>query len=186
MLPDLLRQFFWYLNRYLMVPMFRLGLGPIIGNPFSGYIMVIKTKGRKSGITRYSPVNYAILNGNVYCLAGWGHLSDWYRNLVANPEVELILPSGGLVGRAETVSDPAERRTALRQVLRAAGFAAAFEGFNLSKASDEELEQKTASQMVVRIRPSGLAAGPCDSGGWAWIGVFTLSAVIFFLGRRKK
>lgn len=74
MSPNLLRRFFWYLNRYLMVPMFRLGLGPVIGNPLSGYIMVIKTSGRKSGITRYSPVNYAILNGSVYCLSGYGRL----------------------------------------------------------------------------------------------------------------
>lgn len=186
MLPNFLRRVFWYLNRYFMVPMFRLGLGPCIGNPLSGYIMVIKTRGRKSGITRYSPVNYAILDGSVYCLAGWGRLSDWYRNLLANPRVELILPSGGLVGTAETVSDPAERRIALRQVLRAAGFAAVFEGFNPYSASDEEMERKAGSLPVVRIHPSGLAAGPSDPGGWAWIGVFALSAAFFFLNRRKK
>ena len=78
-----LRRIFWYLNRYFMVPMFRLGLGPLMGNPFSGYIMVIKTSGRKSGLTRYAPVNYAILNGSVYCLSGWGHL--WIGTATCSP-----------------------------------------------------------------------------------------------------
>ncbi len=80
-----LRRVFWYLNRYFMVPMFRLGLGPLMVNPFGGYIMVLKTIGRKTGKVRYSPVNYAIMNGNVYCLVGFGHIADWYRNLRANP-----------------------------------------------------------------------------------------------------
>ncbi|MEW5717100.1 MAG: hypothetical protein AB1817_00590 [Chloroflexota bacterium] len=61
---------FSYLNRYFMVPMFRLGFGPWIGAPFGGYIMVLKVIGRKTGKTRYALVNYASENGNVYCLAG--------------------------------------------------------------------------------------------------------------------
>jgi deazaflavin-dependent oxidoreductase (nitroreductase family) len=181
-----LRQFFHYLNRYFMVPTFRLGLGATVGNPFSGYIMVVNTTGRRSGKTRSTPVNYAILNGSVYCMSGWGGISDWYRNLLANPQVELILPSGSLTGTAETVSDPEERRTALRQVLRAAGFAGFLEGFNPITASDEEIEEKIGGLPLVRIRPTGLAAGPYDAGGWGWISVFALSAAFLALLWRKK
>jgi deazaflavin-dependent oxidoreductase (nitroreductase family) len=187
MLPDTLRKIFRYLNRYFMVPMFRLGFGPFMGNPLSGYIMVIRTCGRKSGKTRYAPVNYAIINGSVYCMAGLGKLSDWYRNLLANPQVELLLPSGALLGTAETVSDPAERRAALRRILKNAGFAALFEGFNPSAASDEEMERKVGDLPVVRIRPSGLASGASDGGGWAWISVFALSlGGLFLITRRKR
>ena len=63
-----LRQFFRLLNRYFMVPVFRLGLGAFVGSPLGGYIMVVKTIGRKTGEARYTPVNYAIIDGNVYCL----------------------------------------------------------------------------------------------------------------------
>ena len=35
-----LRHIFSVLNRFFMVPCFRLGLGPFMGNPLSGYIMV--------------------------------------------------------------------------------------------------------------------------------------------------
>ena len=98
----------------------------------------------------------------------------------------MILPSGGLAGTAETVTDPDERRLALRQVLRAAGFAAAFESLNPYTDSDEEMDRKVGRLPLVRIRPSGLAAGPSDLGGWAWITVFVLSAALFLLRRGKK
>ena len=67
-----MRFFFKILNTLFMVPMFRLGLGPFFGNPITGYIMVLKVIGRKTGKVRYVPVNYAIRNGSVYCLAGFG------------------------------------------------------------------------------------------------------------------
>ena len=123
MLNDALRQIFRYLNRYFMVPIFRLGLGGFMGNPLTSYVMVLKTIGRKSGKTRYAPVNYAIANGCIYCLSGWGQTSDWYRNLMAQPEIDIIMPSGAVHGRAELVTDPLERIQMLRQVLKNAGFA---------------------------------------------------------------
>ena len=68
-----MRRFFWFLNKYFMVPMFRLGFGPVFGNPLVGYIMVLKMVGRKTGKLRYAPVNYALQAGEVYCIAGFGH-----------------------------------------------------------------------------------------------------------------
>ena len=92
MLPSFVRSIFWFLNKFFMVPIFRLGIGPFFGNPIWGYMMVLKTIGRKSGKTRYSPVNYAIMNGNIYCMAGWGQIADWYRNLISDHNIEMILP----------------------------------------------------------------------------------------------
>ena len=53
----LLRAVINRINRYCMVPAFRLGLAPILGTPLGGYIMVLKTRGRKSGRLRYAPLN---------------------------------------------------------------------------------------------------------------------------------
>ncbi len=105
MVEEKLRRAFGYLNRYLMVPLFRLGLAPFIGSPFGGYIMVLKVIGRKTGKLRYTPVNYAIADGNVYCLAGFGAISDWYRNLLAYPNIEAMMPGGTIAGIADTVTD---------------------------------------------------------------------------------
>lgn len=157
-----------------MVPIFRLGLSPFWGNPFWGYMMVLKTTGRKSGKTRYSPVNYAIMNGNIYCLAGWGQIADWYRNLLAMPYIEVLLPGRALAGVAENVDDPSERIIALRKVLIAGGFAGFMFGVNPRTVPDEELVKITRDLPLVRIKPDGIGSGASDPGGWLWI----LAAVI--------
>jgi deazaflavin-dependent oxidoreductase (nitroreductase family) len=180
------RLFFRILNRFVIVPMFRLGLGPFFGNPLAGYVMVLRTIGRKTGKVRYVPVNYAISNGSIYCLAGFGRTSPWFLNLLANPDIEVILPGGAIAGHVEEAADPAERVRVLRQVLKNAGFATIFEGLNPYRASDEDLARKTAEQPLIRIRPTGLGSGAGDPGGWAWLwtvaaGVAVVALVIAML-----
>jgi deazaflavin-dependent oxidoreductase (nitroreductase family) len=176
-MPPLLRRIFWFVNKYLMVPVFRLGLGPLLGTPFGGYIMVLKPIGRKSGKTYYTPVNYALHHGCVYCVSGGRRTSDWFRNLLAQPEIEIILPGGAVFARMEEVADPDERRMMARQVLINAGFAGFFEGYNPHTISDAALQEKIADLPVLRFTPLGLGNGPCDPGGWAWIWslLFTLA-----------
>jgi len=178
MLPSFLRYIFWFLNRFFMVPVFRLGLGPFFGNPIWGYMMVLKTTGRKSGKTRYSPVNYAIQNGNVYCLAGWGHIADWYRNMISNPNIEMILPGGAIAGVAEEVSTFPERTTALRKVLKAGGFAGFMLGVNPYTASDQQLADKTKETPLIRIKPCGIGSGASDPGGWLWMPALILIVLL--------
>jgi deazaflavin-dependent oxidoreductase (nitroreductase family) len=185
MRPDtLLRRFFRLLNRYIMVPMFRLGFGPFMGTPFTGYIMVLKTTGRKSGKVRYTPVNYAILDGHVYCLAGFGQVAHWYRNLRAQPRIEVILPNGPILGVAEEVTDPAEALRASRQVLRNAGFAGFMAGFNPFTASDDMIREKLAGLPIIRIRPAGVGSGASDPGGWLWI--LTTALTLWLVLRRPR
>ena len=168
-MPPTLKRIFWILNKFLMVPIFRLGLGPMLGTPFGGYIMVLKPIGRKSGKTYYTPVNYAIRDGCVYCVSGGRRTSDWFRNLQAHPEIEIMLPGGAIFTRAEEVSDPEERRDVARQVLINAGFAGFFEGYNPRTISDAALEEKISDLPVLRFTPLGVGNGPFDPGGWAWI-----------------
>jgi deazaflavin-dependent oxidoreductase (nitroreductase family) len=177
-MPPLLRRFFWFLNKYFMVPIMRLGFGPLFGNPFTGYIMVLKAVGRKSGKIRFAPVNYAIHQGNVYCISGGRESSDWYRNVRATPEIEVILPGGAIFGRAEVVTEVDERRTVIRQILQNAGFAGFFEGYNPFTITDDELLQKSADLPVLRIRPLGIGSGASDPAGWAWIWTFVATILL--------
>ena len=164
-----MRFFFKILNTLFMVPMFRLGMGPFFGNPITGYIMVLKVIGRKTGKVRYVPVNYAIRNGSVYCLAGFGRACPWVLNLQAIPDIDVILPGGAIAGHVEEASDPAERSLVLRQILKNAGFATVFEGFIPFRASMEALAARTADRPLLRIRPTGIGNGASDPGGWAWV-----------------
>jgi len=164
-----------------MVPIFRLGLGAVMTNPFSGYIMVMKTIGRKSGRVRYAPVNYAIWKGNIYCISGGRETSDWYKNLLANLDIEIILPGGAIYGKVLAPYIGEDRLEIIRAVLKNAGFAGFFEGYNPWKISDFELEKKVADIPVIQISPIGLGNGAADPKGWAWAG-WTLVLVLFILG----
>ena len=72
-----LRQGFKYFNRFMLL-MWRLGLGRWINlwPEVGGRIMVITHTGRKTGMRRRTPVNYTIANGDIYCTAGFGGVSD--------------------------------------------------------------------------------------------------------------
>lgn len=177
-MSPLARRIFRVLNKFFMVPMFRLGFGPLLGNPLTGYILVLKTIGRKSGLVRYTPLNYAIHNGEVYCVSGGRKSSDWYRNLRAHPEIEIILPGGNVYARMEEVSGPDERSLIARQVLKNAGFAGFFEGYNPWRISDDELEPKIADLPVLRFHPLGVGNGASDAGGWAWVWSFVITAIV--------
>jgi hypothetical protein len=54
------------------VPALKMGLGRYVSNPLTGYLMILRTRGRKSGEMRDAPLCYAIVGEYVYCVAGFG------------------------------------------------------------------------------------------------------------------
>jgi len=182
---NLMRKGFRILNRFFTVPAFRLGLGRFIGSPFGGYMMVIKNRGHLSGKIRYTPVNYAIANGNIYCTAGFGSVSHWVKNLTNDPNVELLLPGGAIAATAEIVKPQKEKRAMLRQVLINSGFAAyVFGGINAARVTEEKLSELTREYIVLRFHPTGIGAGPSDPSGWFWVWpTAALIALIWWLVR---
>ncbi|MGD8457170.1 MAG: nitroreductase family deazaflavin-dependent oxidoreductase [Anaerolineales bacterium] len=177
----IMRRVFRLLNRFFMVPIFRLGLGPFVGNPLTGYIMVLKTIGRKTGKTRYTPVNYALKNGCVYCMVGFGKASHWYKNLKANPNLEVILPSRPIAGVAEEVTDPEEALAVARQLFKNSGFAVIFEGYLPFRAiPDEKIEAVLKRVRILRIRPVGVGSGASDPSGWLWLSWVALAILLIY------
>jgi len=133
-----LRKTFHKMNRF-MVWMWKMGWGKMINfwPAVVGRIMVIKHRGRKSGKEYLTPVNYAIVDDEIYCTAGFGAISDWYRNLQVNPDIELWLPEGKRKALAKDVSDSPNRSFLLKQVIIASGFAAPLFGVDPKKPDDE-------------------------------------------------
>jgi len=180
-MPPLMRRIFWFLNKFFMVPMIRLGFGPFFGNPFTGYIMVMKVIGRKTGRVYFTPVNYAIHKGDVYCISGGRATSDWFRNLLANPDVDLMLPVGSIHAHVEEDADPKQKLVITPQILKNAGFAGFFEGYNPFTITDDELARKIEDLPLLRFHPLGLGSGPSDAGGWAWIWAFVVTIILILL-----
>ena len=147
-----LRNVFHSMNHF-MVLLWKLGLGKAINIWPAGFgrIMVIKHRGRKSGKEYLTPVNYALVEGEIYCTAGFGSISDWYRNMLVYPRVELWLPEGKRTSCAEDVSDSQMRSYLLRQVLIASGFAAPMFGINPRKLSDEQLDRVSKEYRIVHF-----------------------------------
>lgn len=143
------RTTFRFFNRF-MVGLWQLGMGPLInwGHPVYGRIMVLGTRGRKSGRWRRTPLNYAPGDGWVLCTAGFAN-TDWLLNVKADPCVELWLPEGRRQGMARLLHDP--DLTGMREVLRHSGFLPRrLAGVDLS-ADNDRLRQQCREFQLVRI-----------------------------------
>lgn len=183
-----LRQLFKRFNHFMLL-IWRLGLGswlnawPSIG----GRIMVITHTGRKTGRKRCTPVNYNVVGGEIYCTAGFGANSDWYRNVMADPRIELWLPGGWWNATVEDASDNADRLELMRQVLIGSGVVAPLFGLDPKKLSDAELDEATATYRLLRVRLNEARTGPGGPGDLAWI--WPLATVVLLplaLWRRRR
>lgn len=189
-----LRGAFRVLNRFMLL-MWRLGLGGLMAGPRRGYVMVLVTTGRKTGLRRPVPLNFAEEPGSVFCLAGFGKTTHWLINLLEDPRCEVWLPDGRrLGGTAEIITDETQRIAVVRRVLIRAGFATAVAepGLDPRLAPDAEIgslgERYGHRYEVVQVRLDGAAVGPGGPGDLAWVlpvAVAGISAVAVSLWRRR-
>ena len=165
-----LRSGFKAFNRFMLL-MWRLGLGGWVNfwPSVVGRIMILTHTGRKTGLRRHTPVNYAVVDGELYCTAGFGAATDWYRNILAHPQVEVWLPDGWWAGSAEDVTGVDNALDLLRQVLIASAFAGRAAGIKPHTMTDEELAAITADYRLVRIRRTAARTGPGGPGELAWV-----------------
>ena len=188
-----LRAAFRVLNRNMLL-LWRLGLGWLMANPTSGYIMVLATTGRKSGARRLVPLNFAEEGDAIYCLAGFGKTTHWLLNLQADPECEVWLPDGRrLRGRGDLVETEARRVDLVREILVRSGFAAklAEPGVDLSAASNDVIAelgpQPGRRYEVVEIKLGDTVTGPGGPSDLTWVWpVVGLTAVAGWLVRRHR
>lgn len=184
-----IRQSFKHLNR-LMLLLWRLGLGFWFRWPkVFGCIMVIIHRGRKTGLRRRTPVNFAIIDGDIYCAAAFGSKSDWYWNILKDSAVEVWLPDGWWAGVAEEVKESEAQIEILREILIASGFAAPAFGLNPHDISEDDLLGLLGNYQLVRIQRVEARTGPGGPGDLAWIWqvlVSILIPIVFFKSTRRK
>jgi deazaflavin-dependent oxidoreductase (nitroreductase family) len=160
---------FLRVNRWVAVPALRAGLGPLFSTPVLGSLMLLRTTGRKSGLPRDAPLGYAIVDGCVYCVAGFGTETQWFRNVLADPVVEVVLPTATFRGVAEEVTEPDEWTRAFRALMTNMGPIGRATAGDVRDVPDDRLREMGRGLPVVRIRPTGIGSGPADPGGLAWI-----------------
>jgi deazaflavin-dependent oxidoreductase (nitroreductase family) len=96
-----LNKYLWRLMRIPPRVAYAIGLGPLIGR----HVLLLTTTGRKSGSPRVTPLQYEEIDGIFYVGSARGDKSDWYRNILANPKVEVRVKSHRFVGMAEAIDD---------------------------------------------------------------------------------
>jgi deazaflavin-dependent oxidoreductase (nitroreductase family) len=83
--------------------LFTLGLGPLVGR----MILLLTTRGRKTGLPRVTALQYEMKDGDILLGSSLGVHADWYRNILADPHVTVRYKEGELKGLADPCSDPA-------------------------------------------------------------------------------
>lgn len=188
-----LKRIFKYLNKF-MVFMWRLGLGRFINfwPAGVGRIMVLTHTGRRSGLTRRTPVNYAIVEGELYCMAAFGQSTDWLKNIQSDPRVEIWLPQGYWAGKAYPMLESERRLLIIRQILINSGFAAPlFEGIYPGRLSEAELAQISQDYVLLQVRRTEALTGPGAMADLAWVWPaaapgLLLAGWLRLCGRRRK
>ena len=159
-------------NRWFMVPAHHAGLGAWVSTPVGGWILLLRVRGRKSGVIRETPLNYVVEGGAVWVMAGFGPRTEWYRNLLADPAVELRLPGRRLACTAEEVLDPAVRARMIPRLVRATGLPGTMVVPSPWTTPDEEILDAVPWVPLIRIRArngSAIEAGADDPGGLGWV-----------------
>lgn len=147
----LLHRLLRLLSDYLMLPFFDV-LGGTRDTTLGGRLCVLRTVGRKSGLPREIPLSYAPTTAGVALLAGFGRSTGWVWNLHARPEVEVLVGERAYRGQAQEIGDRAQAIAATRAVLRNAGAAGFFYGWDPRRASDERIGAVADETTIFHVR----------------------------------
>ena len=100
-----LRQGFKSFNKFMLL-MWRLGIGDWyrpMGRKAGGRLWSSPIKGEKVGPPPRTPVNFALVDGEVYCIAGFQKGAACTKTSSRHTKVEIWLPDSWWTGTAEDV-----------------------------------------------------------------------------------
>lgn len=83
-----------------------------------GLVLVLTTTGRRSGLPRKTPLQYEEIDGVLYVGSARGTQADWYRNLLANPHVQVQIGKEVYAAHADPLRTTPEALDFLRERLR--------------------------------------------------------------------
>ena len=83
---------------------YALGIGFVLGR----FVLLLTTIGRSSGKQRVTPLQYEEIDGRIHLGSAFGKKSDWVKNIIANPKVEVQIKSRKFTASAEVIDDHAK------------------------------------------------------------------------------
>ena len=161
-------------GRWLMrlpLLLYRAGLGDLVN---TARILVLTTRGRKSGLPRHAPIEYRQHGSKIYLISAWGTRPHWYQNILTNAAVTVQQGRKQFSASAHIVTNSGEALRVLHLFRRRAPVI--YDAL-LSRMSDREnidprtLPEITDQITIVRLTPepgaSKLAPLPANLV-WVW------------------
>ncbi len=132
---------------------YTLGLGPLIGR----LVLLLTTRGRKTGLLRVTPLQYEQIEGKYYVASAFGTRSDWYRNILVDPSGRVRVGRKAFEAFAEPSTDPVQIADFLEVRLarhpRMIGMMLRTEGLPPSP-SRQDLESLAEDKALVILHPA--------------------------------
>jgi len=132
---------------------YALGLGPIIGR----LVLLLTTRGRRTGLLRVTPLQYEQIEGKYFVGSAFGDRADWYRNILADPDVRVRVGRKVFKAFAEPSTDPVRIADFLEHRLvnrpRMIGMMLRAEGLPRSP-SRQDLENLAEDKALVILHPA--------------------------------
>lgn len=135
------------------ISLYRLGWGGVLGwLP----MLVMTTRGRRSGLPRHVMVEYRRHGSKYYVFSAWGERTDWYRNLLQDPRVTIQHGAHVFAADARPVQDNAEALRALYLFTRNSPlYERIVAGMSSAQAADLNSLADVAQEFtLVRLEPS--------------------------------
>lgn len=83
-----------------MIANYHRGSGP------ARMVLLLTTVGRRSGQPRVTPLQYEEVGDLIYIASARGKDADWFKNIIANPNVHVQISDRKFDAFAEPVTDP--------------------------------------------------------------------------------
>lgn len=158
----------WLLR--LPLVFYRLGLGDLMN---AVNLIVLGTRGRKSGLPRYTSIEYRRHGSKIYIVSAWGERPHWFGNLQASPEVVVQNGRRSFGAHATLVDNPGEALRVLHLFRRRAPFV--YDPIIARLSARERVNALTLPEVsreitIVRLDPSpGAPSIPPLPADYAWI-----------------
>jgi deazaflavin-dependent oxidoreductase (nitroreductase family) len=85
--------------------LYRMGMGGLVD---LFHILILTTRGRRSGQPRFTPVEYRRHGSKYYVISAWGDRPNWYHNLRDDPVVTMRQGKRIFQARAAVVENQSE------------------------------------------------------------------------------
>jgi deazaflavin-dependent oxidoreductase (nitroreductase family) len=90
--------------------------GPLAELMRSRCVLLLTTRGRKTGRPRTGAVSFMPLEDHFVVFSGWGVGSNWFKNIRVHPEVTVRVGRKQMRATAQVVEDPERRRALMLQM----------------------------------------------------------------------